>query len=164
MFRKSLLALFLLFISNNSSADGHSSGDVALEGMGVWSINALGAGKGTASVTYDGLMTVKAVSGTKFAHNASFRCDGGLLAFKGEITEENGFCKILFQDGDTAFLQYDGTGKMGVGSEGSWRFIGGSGKYEKISGSGIVKRKSIKAAATGYTQSINFLTGSYSIK
>ena len=132
--------------------------------MGVWKLNVLSAGKGNLSVTYDGLMGLNAVKGTKFGNKATFRCVGGLLAFGGEFKDENGFCKIALADGDTAFIKYDGSGKIGVGGTGTWRFIGGTGKYEKITGEGTLRRQNLKAAKSGVAQTTNSLSGTFSLR
>ena len=163
---KIALLAFLLIVTTSFKgvADDQKKGKVELEGMGVWSLNVLNAGNGNLSVTYDGLMGLKAVKGTKFGDEATFRCVGGLLAFGGKISDENGFCKIALADGDSAFIRYDGIGKIGVGGTGAWRFIGGTGKYEKISGKGTLKRQNLKAAKSGVAQTINSLSGTFSLQ
>ena len=163
---KSALLAFLIVVtaSFKGVADGHTKGKVELEGMGVWDLNVLSAGKGNLSVTYDGLMGLNAVKGTKFGDKATFRCVGGLLAFSGEFKDENGFCKIALADGDSAFIRYDGIGKIGVGGTGTWRFIGGTGKYEKIAGEGTLKRQNLKPAKSGVAQTINSLSGTFSLQ
>ena len=163
--RTAFLAFLIGFtFSFEAVADGHSNGKIELEGMGTWNLNILNAGKGNLSVTYDGLMGLKAVKGTKFGDNSTFRCVGGLLSFGGEIRDETGFCKIALNDGDTAFISYEGIGKMGVGGTGAWRFIGGTGKYETIAGKGTLKRQNLKAAKSGVAQTINSLSGTFSLK
>ena len=163
--KTAFLALLVGFIvSFDAVAGGHSNGKVELEGMGVWNLNILNAGKGNLSVKYDGLMGLKAVKGTTFGDNSTFRCVGGLLSFGGEIRDETGFCKIALADGDTAFISYEGVGKLGVGGTGTWRFLGGTGKYENISGKGTLKRHNLKSAKTGVAQTMNSLSGNFFLK
>lgn len=145
-------------------ADGHGKGKIHLEGFGSWSINVMNAGNGNLSITYDGLFSGMALNGTKFANNTSIQCLGGLTTSKGKFTDESGFCKFLFSDGDTAFIRYLGSGQVGKSGSAKFEFIGGTGKLKNISGEGTVTRTQIKAAMKGFSQSRNIFIGNYSLK
>ena len=68
-----------------------------------------------------------------------------------------------FANGDTAFTKYTGTGELGKNGTSTYEFIGGTGKYKSISGSGTVTRVSIQAAKKGFTQTKNVFKGSYKL-
>ena len=157
-----LFILSFLFVNFNTYADGHS-GKIDLEGFGAWSLNVMNAGNGNLSITYDGLFSGIAMNGTKFGNNSSVQCVGGLTTSKGKFNDETGICKFLFANGDTAFTKYIGSGEAGKSGSGTFEFIGGTGKYKSISGSGTVTRVQIQAAKKGFTQSRNVFKGSYKL-
>ena len=157
-----LFILSFLFINFSTYADGHS-GKIHLEGFGAWSLNIMNAGNGNLSVTYDGLYSGVAMNGTEFGNNSSVQCLGGLTASKGKFNDESGICKFLFANGDTAFTKYKGSGEIGKSGSGTFEFIGGTGKYKTISGTGTVTRVQIQAAKKGFTQSKNIFKGSYKL-
>ena len=65
---------------------------------------------------------------------------------------------------DTAFTKYTGSGEVGKNGSSTFKFIGGTGKYKSISGTGTVTRIQIQAAKKGYTQSKNIFKGNYKLK
>ena len=160
---KIILVLFsFLFVNFSTYADGHS-GKIHLEGFGAWSVNVINAGNGNLSVTYDGLFSGVAMNETKFGNNSSVQCVGGLTTSKGKYDDETGICKYLFSNGDTAFTKYKGSGEVGKSGSATFEFIGGTGKYKSISGSGTVTRITIQAAKKGFSQSKNIFKGSYKL-
>ena len=68
-----LIMLSFVFINASVYADGHS-GKIHLEGFGAWSLNVMDAGNGNLSITYDGLYSGVAMSGTEFGNNSSVQC------------------------------------------------------------------------------------------
>ena len=162
LFKIILVFFSFLFINFSTYADGHS-GKIHLEGFGAWSVNVINAGNGNLSVTYDGLFSGVAMNGTKFGNNSSVQCVGGLTTSKGKFNDETGICKFLFANGDTAFTKYTGTGEVGKNGTSTYEFIGGTGKYKSISGSGTVTRITIQAAKKGFSQSKNIFKGSYKL-
>ena len=90
-------------------------------------------------------------------------CLGGFTTSKGKFNDETGICKFLFANGDTAFTKYTGSGEVGKNASSTYEFIGGTGKYKSISGSGTVTRVVIKAAKKGFSQSKNIFKGSYKL-
>ena len=160
---KIILVLFsFLFVNFSTYADGHS-GKIHLEGFGAWSVNVINAGNGNLSVTYDGLFSGVAMNGTKFGNNSSVQCVGGLTTSEGKYDDETGICKYLFSNGDTAFTKYKGSGEVGKSGSATFEFIGDTGKYKSISGSGTVTRITIQAAKKGFSQSKNIFKGSYKL-
>ena len=55
----------------------------------------------------------------------------------------------MFADAGSAFIKYKGFGEAGKSGSGTFEFIGGTDKYESISGSGTVIRVQIQAAKKG---------------
>ena len=157
-----LVLLSFLFVNFSTYADGHS-GKIHLEGFGAWSVNVINAGNGNLSVTYDGLFSGVAMNGTKFGNNSSVQCVGGLTTSEGKYDDETGICKYLFSNGDTAFTKYKGSGEVGKSGSATFEFIGGTGKYKSISGSGTVTRITIQAAKKGFSQSKNIFKGNYKL-
>ena len=163
MFRKLLIALLMTVFSSVTLADEASSGKFALEGFFAGTANILDAGNGNLTVTYDGVMGVRAIDGTTFGDMSTWHCAGSLTALGGKFDNERGICKWQFADGDTAFMTYVGSGALGKPASGTGRFIGGTGKYEKISGEFSFTRQSLKSAKAGYVQAHNMTTGTYSL-
>ena len=161
--KKIIIILSFLFVNFSTYADEHS-GKIHLEGFGAWSLNVMNAGNGNLSITYDGLYSGVAMKGTQFGNNSSVQCVGGLTTSKGKFNDETGICKFLFADGDTAFTKYTGSGEVGKNGSSTFKFIGGTGKYKSISGTGTVTRIQIQAAKKGYTQSKNIFKGNYKLK
>ena len=163
MFRTILVALLMTMFSSATFADEASSGKFALEGFFAGTANFLDAGNGNLTVTYDGVMGVKAIEGNTFGDNSTWHCAGALTALGGTFDNEIGICKLQFADGDTAFMTYVGSGALGKPASGTGHFIGGTGKYEKISGKLEFHRNSLKSAKDGYVQARNINRGSYSL-
>ena len=160
---KIILVFFsFLFINFSTYADGHS-GKIHLEGFGAWSLNVMNAGNGNLSVTYDGLFSGVAMNETNFGNNSSVQCVGGLTTSKGKYNDETGICKFLFSNGDNAFTKYTGSGEVGKNGSATFEFIGGTGEYKSISGSGTVTRITIQAAKKGFSQTKNIFKGSYKL-
>ena len=58
------------------------------------------------------------------------------------------------------FKDYKGKGTGGVGGSGDFIIIGGTGKYENISGTGFSSRQNLKGKA-GMAHSMNQMSGEY---
>jgi len=163
MLRKMLMAFVMTVFSSTTFGDDATSGKFAVEGFFAGTANFLDAGNGNLTVTYDGVMGVKAIDGTTFGDMSSWHCAGSLTAFSGKFDNEIGICKIQFADGDTAFMTYVGSGALGKPASGTGHFIGGTGKYENISGELTFNRQSLNSAKDGYVQAYNTNSGTYSL-
>jgi len=163
MIRKILFALIMTTTSSAALAEEASSGNFELEGFFAGTANILDAGNGNLTITYDGVMTMKAVEGGSFGDLTTWHCAGSITALGGKYDNEIGICKWQFPDGDTAFITYVGSGALGQPASGKGHFIGGTGKYENISGEIAFERQSLQSAKEGYVQSHNRNTGSYSL-
>ena len=163
MKQKILIMVLLILFSSSVYAGDDRSGKISLEGIFAGTLTMLDAGKGNLAITYDGVMGIKALDGTTFGDRATWHCVGGLTALGGKFDNEHGICKWQFPDGDTAFSTYEGVGALGKQVNGKWRFIGGTGKYENISGEGVFFRQSVRGAKDGTAQAYNKSTGTYSL-
>ena len=163
MYRKILIVLLMTMLSLSVFAGDESSGKISIEGIFAGTLSMLDAGKGNLAVAYDGVMGLKAIDGTTFGDRATWHCVGALTALGGKFDNEHGICKWQFPDGDTAFSTYEGGGALGKEASGKWHFIGGTGKYEKISGEGVFFRQSVRGAKDGIAQAYNRSTGTYSL-
>ena len=95
-------------------------------------------------------------------YNASGQCLGTHVAVGGEF-KELGLCTYTRPDGDQIFVSYEATGKRGDPVKGTHTFIGGTGKFKDITGSGEFTRDSLKATAKGSGANIVKRTSSWKI-
>ena len=73
-------------------------------------------------------------AGSGFLHLASHVCPGASDIVNG-VFNANGYCVITDSDGAKAFLAWKCGGPL-PRCTGDWRFLGGTGKYTGLSGSG----------------------------
>jgi hypothetical protein len=85
---------------------------------------------------------------------------GGLTLTAGKFEDETGMCTFYLTDGEKIFINYKGKGTGGVGGSGDFLIIGGTGKYENISGKGFSSRQNLKGKS-GFAHSMNQMSGSY---
>ncbi len=159
--KKIILTLIISILSTSSFADGHSSGEIKLEGFGSWNINALNAGKGDLAITYDGIASMKDIKEDSVFNNVSVQCVGGLTTQAGKFIDETGVCRFDLIDGESVFIKYTGEGTSGVDGSGTFEFIRGTGKYENIKGKGTSSRLNLKTKKKGFASTFNTFTGKY---
>ena len=87
-------------------------------------------------------------------------CIGGLTLVAGKFDDETGMCTFYLMDGEKVFINYKGKGTGGQGGSGDFIIVGGTGKYETISGTGFSSRQNLKGKA-GMAHSLNQMSGSY---
>ena len=75
--------------------------------------------------------------------------------------DKTGMCTFYLMDGEKVFINYKGKGTGGQGGSGDFVIVGGTGKYEKISGTGFSSRQNLKGKA-GMAHSLNQMSGSFS--
>ena len=85
---------------------------------------------------------------------------GGLTLVSGKFDDETGMCTFYLMDGEKVYMNYKGKGTGGQGGTGTFIIIGGTGKYENISGSGFSSRQNIRGK-TGMAHSMNQMSGEY---
>jgi hypothetical protein len=87
---------------------------------------------------------------------------GTLHAVKG-VFEETGFMVLTPTDGDKIYATYKGSGTFGKPVKGTWTWVGGTGKYVGIEGSGEFTRHALQNATEGVWTSMSITSGSYKL-
>ena len=154
--KKILFLIIFLMISNYSLAE---SGKFNAAGAGSWSLNAMDAGNGNMSITYDGNAGLSDKEGSIF-DKSTMHCIGGLTLVAGKFDDETGMCTFYLMDGEKVFINYKGKGTGGQGGSGDFVIVGGTGKYETISGTGFSSRQNLKGKE-GFAHSMNQMSGEY---
>ena len=154
--KKILFLIIFLTISNYSLAE---TGKFNAAGAGSWSLNAMDAGNGNMSITYDGNAGLSDKEKSIF-DKSTMHCIGGLTLVAGKFDDETGMCTFYLMDGEKVFINYKGKGTGGQGGSGSFIIVGGTGKYEKISGTGFSSRQNLKGKS-GFAHSMNQMSGEY---
>ena len=155
--KKIILTLIFTLMSSTTFAE---SGNFNAAGAGSWSLNMMDAGNGNMSITYDGNAgLMDKVSGSIF-DKSTMHCIGGLTLVAGKFDDETGMCTFYLIDGEKVYMNYKGKGTGGQGGTGTFIIIGGTGKYENISGSGFSSRQNIRGKA-GMAHSMNQMSGEY---
>ncbi len=171
--RKILFLIIFLTISNYSLAE---SGKFNAAGAGSWSLNAMDAGNGNMSITYDGNAGLMDKEPGSIFDKSTMHCIGGLTLVAGKFDDETGMCTFYLMDGEKVYINYKGKGTGGQGGTGTFVIkgkgtggqggtgtfviVGGTGKYENISGSGNSSRQNIRGKA-GMAHSMNQMSGEY---
>jgi len=156
--KKFIITIVFTLISFNSFAE--TSGKFNTSGMGSWEVNVMSAGKGNMSITYDGSAGLTDSNPESIFNKSTMHCIGGLTLQAGKFEDETGMCTFYLIDGEKVFIQYKGKGTGGVGGSGSFIIVGGTGKYENISGTGFSSRQNLKSQP-GYASSINQMNGEF---
>lgn len=101
-------------------------------------------------------------SGKGLIHNAAFYAVGSSHAIKGNF-EDSGFTVFTPPDGDKIYGTYKCSGTFGKPVEGTWTYVGGTGKYEGIEGSGEFTRYPLQNAAEAVWTSLTVTKGNYKV-
>jgi hypothetical protein len=101
-------------------------------------------------------------------YNATNHCLGSIHAVKGAFDNDTGFCAYTRPDGDQIFMTFESKGRLGVtdgsvSAKGTMTFVGGTGNFVGIQGSGEFERHSLRATAPGTFNSFNISKFSYKL-
>ena len=157
--KKIILTLIFTFFTTYSLAET-TSGKFNTSGTGGWLTNIMNAGNGNMSVTYDGQVGLTDKNPDSIFHKSTMHCIGGLTLQAGKFEDETGMCTFYLFDGEKVFMNYKGKGTGGVGGSGTFVIIGGTGKYEKITGKGFSSRQNLKGRS-GIASTINQMNGEF---
>ena len=141
--KKIILTIIFSFLTSGTFAD---SGKFNASGAGSWAMNIMDGGNGNLSITYDGNAGLSDKEGSMF-DKSTMHCIGGLTMVAGKFDDETGMCTFYLMDGEKIFINYKGKGTGGQGGSGDFVIMGGTGKYENISGTGFSSRQNIKGKA-----------------
>jgi hypothetical protein len=161
----SILALALLVtfvpISNGEMAkEGSTSGKI------TWIIHFtfLPMGQERVQINYEGYGVALSDTGEGLLNNASAYVVGSTHSFKGRYEDDSGMVVFTRPDGDKIFATYKASGLAGKTGKGTTTYVGGTGKFAGIQGSGEFTRymlQPIKKGAVG--ASLNITKGTWKI-
>lgn len=120
------------------------------------------AGRDGDAFVYQFLGVATNQAGDGFLHNASVRCIGFGRA-QGDAEQNQGNCVYVDPDGDRVFADWQDEGTVRQ-AEGGGDLIGGTDKYEGITGSYTYVRIAVRPAAEGTFQGYTaYAEGSWSL-
>ena len=131
---------------------------IALE-AGLWALKIITVGNGNRIITYDVIVGFSDKE-ESILFKSPMNCIGELTLVAGKFDDETGMCTFYVMDGEKVFINYKGKGTGGQCGSGEFVIGGGTGKYEKISGTGFSSRQNLKGKA-GMAHSLNQMSGSY---
>lgn len=146
-----------------------SNAEMAKEGSGsgitYWStkFTVLPMGKGVVQINYEGWGINRSDTGKGLTHNASAHVVGGLLAVKGVYKNDSGMICFTRPDGDQVFITYKTSGVIGKTGKGTITYVGGTGKFVGIQGSGEFTRHMLRPPAKGFGASFSVVKSNWKI-
>ncbi len=126
-------------------------------------LKSLPMGQDFVAITYEVFGVTTNDAGQGFFHNVSSRCVGGLSAVKGEWDNEQGMCVFVDRDGDQAFVRYSGSGRLGAVTKTKNTYVGGTGKYTGLTGTGDSTRTALRPTMPGTSYSVSKGTFTYKL-
>ncbi len=114
-------------------------------------------------ITYEVLGVIVSDASDCILQNASLRCIGSYHVIKGAYEDDSGFCVCTRPDGDQLFTSYKASGRLGAVGKGTVMYVGGTGKFAGIQGSGEFSRISVRPAAEGTLQGYNRVKDQYKL-
>lgn len=165
--KKITLALlsFLVILA----ALGSAQAQIPKEGSSSYIIGYSGTYKTVAmgqeriQITYEVLGVIVSDASDCILQNASLRCIGSYHVIKGAYEDDSGFCVCTRPDGDQLFTSYKASGRLGAVGKGTVTYVGGTGKFIGIQGSGEFTRIVVRPAAEGTLQGYNRVKDHYKL-
>jgi len=104
-------------------------------------------------------------SGSGFLHDMTGRCSGWtIIDTAAGAFESHGYCNYTDKDGDQMFEQYDWPMQPGgTSTNGTGKWVGGTGKFAGLQGAITLKGRSLKPALDGIGQGAGQKIGTYKI-
>ena len=122
----------------------------------------LAMGEERLQMNYEGSGVFVDDLGKGFMHLAAIYAIGTMHAVKG-VFEETGFMVLTATDGDKIYATYKSSGTFGKPANGTWTWVGGTGKYTGIEGSGEFERYALQNATEGVFTSTSITSGNYKL-
>ena len=158
-----LIVIFIGAVAGNAFCEELAKeGAVSYKMYSSVTAKTLAMGEERLQMSYESSGVVADDSGKGFTHNAAFYALGSLHAIKGNF-EESGMVTLTPTDGDKIYSTYKGSGAFGAPVKGSWTYVGGTGKYTGIEGSGEYTRYGLQNAAEGLFTSVTLSKGNYKL-
>ena len=104
-------------------------------------------GEERVQINYEGYGGVLGGTGEGLLDNASAHVVGSLHVFKGCYDDDSGFICYTRPDGDQTFVTYKCAGEAGKTGKGTFTFVGGTGKFVGLQGSGQFTRTMLPSPA-----------------
>jgi hypothetical protein len=124
---------------------------------------AVAMGQERVQMTYEVLGVIVSDASDCILQNASLRCVGSFHAIKGAYEDDSGFCVCTRPDGDQLFTSYKASGRLGAVGKGTVTYVGGTGKFTGIQGSGEFSRINVRPIAEGTLQGYNRVKDQYKL-
>jgi hypothetical protein len=164
MLLASILALavsvaFVPFSSSEMAKEGTTSGTT----YWITNFTMLPMGQEILQINYEGWGVAVSDTGEGLLHNASAHVVGGLLSVKGVYENDSGLCSLTRPDGDQIFLTYKTSGESGKSGKGTFTYVGGTGKFVGIQGSGEFTRHMLRPPTKGYGASLSVTKSQWKI-
>jgi hypothetical protein len=140
-----LLVPFVLIANAEMAKEGTTSGRTN------WIVHykVLPMGKELAQLNYEAYGVSQSDTGEGLLHNASSHAVGGAMAVKGEYEDDSGLVVFTRPDGDQIFITYKTSGVAGKSGKGTFTYVGGTGKFVGILGSGEFTRYTLRPIKKG---------------
>ena len=153
-----VLIAFAPFSSAEMAKEGSDSGIT----YAITKYTVLPMGKGVVQINYEGWGINRSDTGEGLLHNATTHVVGGLLAVKG-VYKDSGMTCFTRPDGDQVFITYKTSGVLGKPGKGTFTYVGGTGKFVGIQGSGEFTRNSLRPPAKGFRASLTVVKSNWKI-
>jgi hypothetical protein len=157
VFASMLIAFFSVNFVPLSTAEMAKEGSASGKAYYSSTWNMLPLGKAYVQINYEARGVSVSDNKADPFHHAGGQCIGAMKIVKGAINEF-GLCTYTRPDGDKIFMSYEATGQMGKGVNGTFNFVGGTGKCEGMSGNGEFRRIPLKGPAEGIGASMSTST------
>ena len=159
-----ILTLLLLatagpVVAEEMAREGSTSGRAYWTGT----FDALPMGKELVQMNYEGYSVVVSDTGKGLLHNATAHVVGGMLINKGVYENDTGLINYTRPDGDQIFMTYKCAGMAGKTGKGTFTYVGGTGKFAGIQGSGEFTRHSLRPPAKGVFGSFSVTKGTWKL-
>jgi hypothetical protein len=151
--KRTILTLTLtcfLFVAFGLLAYAQTAKKGATSNKGYYTatFKALPMGKERVQMNYEAFGVLESDTGKGLLHNASIHVLGAVHAIKGAF-KDSGFMVMTRPDGDKVFATFKGSGTLGKSSKGTLTYVGGTGKFVGIQGSGEYTRYSLRPPTKG---------------
>jgi len=132
----------------------------SVSGKTTWIVHFKGLpiGEERVQVNYEGYGVSLSDTEEGLLHNASGYVVGSLLSVKGNYENDSGLITFTRPDGDKVFMSYTASGQSGKVGRGIIKYVGGTGKFKGLTGSGEFTRymlQPIKKGVIGASLSVS---------
>ena len=138
--------------------EGTTSGKLIVTGKS----QALSMGQQRVQMNYDVCGVIVTDDPKSPFNNRPIHAIGSLHAIKGDF-QDSGFMVTNFPNGDKVFSTYKASGNFMTGAKGTYTYVGGTGKFEGIQGSGEFTRHSLGNATEDTWTSLNIMQINYKL-